>query len=65
VRESWTTSDHHTTEDAVMASEIEQLPDLRLRQVFGPSPLRGARCGQSAPLRSAVELCMFVRREFE
>jgi hypothetical protein len=26
--ESQTTSDHHTTEDAVMASEIEQLPDL-------------------------------------
>jgi type IV secretory pathway TraG/TraD family ATPase VirD4 len=27
-RETRTTSDHHTTEDAVMASEIEQLPDL-------------------------------------
>jgi predicted RNA-binding Zn-ribbon protein involved in translation (DUF1610 family) len=26
--ETQTTSDHHTTEDAVMASEIEQLPDL-------------------------------------
>jgi hypothetical protein len=25
--ETRTTSDHHTTEDAVMASEIEQLPD--------------------------------------
>jgi hypothetical protein len=28
VHETQTTSDHHTTEDAVMASEIEQLPDL-------------------------------------
>jgi type IV secretory pathway TraG/TraD family ATPase VirD4 len=28
IHETQTTSDHHTTEDAVMASEIEQLPDL-------------------------------------
>jgi len=26
--ETQTTSDHHTVEDAVMASQIEQLPDL-------------------------------------
>jgi hypothetical protein len=28
VHETRTASDHHTVEDAVMASEIEQLPDL-------------------------------------
>jgi ethanolamine ammonia-lyase small subunit len=28
VHETQTTSDHHTTEDAVMSSEIEQLADL-------------------------------------
>src|SRR6185312_14686595 len=28
LHETLTTSNHHTTEDAVLASEIEQLPDL-------------------------------------